>query len=103
MAKSLVSCFFDSRCRTDRPYHVDNVVLKTGRRIAVSISGVIVKRTDEVNAVVKINFYRQTVATQLEPTANSGGKINIISPYSKARGVTFDLVLRKACGQIYTV
>jgi len=78
--------FFDSRCRTDRPYHVDNVVLKTGRRIAVSISGVIVKRTDEVNAVVKINFYRQTVATQLEPTANSGAKL-ILSVLTARPGV----------------
>lgn len=46
-------------------YQVYDVVLKIRRRIADGICCV-VERTDKVNTVVKIDFYRQTVTTQLK-------------------------------------
>ena len=51
-------------------YHVDDVVLRTGRRISaarVGVGRVVVERTHEVDAVVQVHFYRQTVTTELEP------------------------------------
>jgi len=47
-------------------YHVDDVVLKIRGRVADDIRRVVIERTDEVDSIVKIDFNRQTVTTQLK-------------------------------------
>jgi len=66
-------------------HHVNDVVLEVIRGIAANISGIVVEWTDEVDAVIQINFNRQTITTQLEPACidnpnfNSNHKNNIIT------------------------